>query len=301
MDTPDSLYAELLKNPDENSLRAAIADALEERAGDGDDDRARFVRGQLRLHQIGPRRPLLEDCVVATHGPRCYSVSLGDKEVKVGDRVDVGVYNHRRNDPKKIKDKTLHGLRVTRMTPDTYMPGATEVVLVEDGDSTPFPRDEYDRIREDCREIFSRWSFGLGARGVPETFEVVGLRTTCVFERGFLSVVKSAWNYFRQDARTLFGNPITRVVLEDIPEYQSQDRRADAKHEFALTGHAGSASSVRGQWADEVMRQCSLRHAVPLREWHSSADQLGLARDAVIQLLRRCWPTVPEGGWVLPD
>lgn len=292
MSTVTELYAEIIKSPADDTLRGAYADALDERGDKGDADAARFVRNQLRLHAIGKPRKVVEYGIVGRHGDRVYTVTVGFDEVDLGERVDLAPQVLKPSDRHK---KKYFGLKAIKFRNTDSFLGVHDVVLVEDGDSVPFPRAEYDALMKDCREQFARHH----ARDVKATgiLGIAGPNYTLEYERGFISRVTASWRrWLNSGSDWCAAYPVSRVVLTDLPEIQHQSASRDGYlHEFAFAGIGPmtfflDAERVRG-----------LRRFTLDRHWLTVEDAEAEIRKITVELLRDGWPSVPEGGWTLPD
>lgn len=294
MSTVTELYAEIIKSPADDTLRGAYADALDERGERGDADAARFVRDQLRLHAIGKPRKVVEYELIKTHGARVYTTTVGIDEVDLGERVDLVPHIRREQDRRK---KVYHGLKAIKFRDaDTFL-GIHDVVLVEDGDSVPFPRAEYDALMLDCRAQFARHH----ARDVKTVTDlgIAGPGHALYYERGFLSRVVTSWRHWRERGDGYCKDyPISRVELTDLPEIQHQPSRAGMSEQLREFAFGGIGSSPFFLDAERVR---SLRRFIPEYQWTKSKDQEAEVRKITVELLCDGWPSVPKEGRTLPD
>ncbi len=135
MTTVESLYAEVLRNPADDTVRLVMSDALQERGEPGDEDRANFIRHQIELSRIG-EPPHVYEAVVARINDGYFVVDIGgadDDGIKVGDRLTVRDRSIRRS-------KNLHNVEVVKVFPAHDWDAGAVLHLRSDEHSNPYPK-----------------------------------------------------------------------------------------------------------------------------------------------------------------
>lgn len=296
--TLSALYKAIVANPQADDPRLQFADACEEL----DDPHpsipawGKFIKAQYALKAMGSPRYELQG-VIQRSGPDYFRIhGDDDAPIKPGDRVDVSGVSV----PESGKSNTVNaganypGLVVVKITPtDSY--GTTEIVLKKDAESIPFPQKEYDRLKDDCRYLFSNygtdWIERYGKRSAkftPNTFEV---RWTVVPEmrgsypeyrlwlsRGFVSVFDGWWDMWLKNAKHILPRfPITKVDLKDTPLY---------------SGRAHVEKCGTFWFTPKGPRVTDLMVSLDAMEPDAARDRICRA------LLAKHWPSVSE--WELP-
>src|SRR5438552_3433183 len=123
------LLQNVLENPEDDLARLLCADWFQE---NGEWERGKFVRAQVKLARLGPPHLVIaERCVLRNrYGPDYYTLTGGEETTtgrlimvaKIGDRIDV----------MKSYSRPMYGLRFSKMDAND------EMVLVNDADSKPW-------------------------------------------------------------------------------------------------------------------------------------------------------------------
>lgn len=130
-ETCAELYRAILADPEDDTVRLAWADALEEA---GDEERAEFVRAQVELAKW-PIHKQLHDTTgegrvlfKSRGGPDYYEFTMATRdEVVIGDRVDFP-----RHGKEGKKPRILPGLRVVRIVGDDRPANPATVIACRD-------------------------------------------------------------------------------------------------------------------------------------------------------------------------
>lgn len=140
------------ENPYEDVPRLAFADALDERGNNDDAARAEFIRTQIAMHKLGPRR-LEIHAIPIPRGDDYMEVVGSHPKVNVGDRVDV-VSPYLARARGRGKPQRFWGWRVTKILPDDPALDTVRVALRRDEHSKPYPFREIKRLGLRCRELW---------------------------------------------------------------------------------------------------------------------------------------------------
>ncbi len=298
----DHLYQAIVANPDEDVPRLMYADEAE--ASDDPDHqlRARFIKAQFRLRDIGPRRKVVEVSGLVPNGNGFrFTGGVGD-ELKVGDRVDIHQYNAWAKRPRMVgEDRPIlvHGVLVRRVLVDHILGGATQVDVVKAEHSIPYLEAERRQLALWCgARVLSEglvWAPGwtradyavvdgpiLHHKG-GSISDGASLR----FERGFPSWIHARWKWWCAHGTEMCQKmPITEVVFSKPPSLATSHDHQERRYRYYLTDTNGRLFTGPGH-----------ERVLTFGQVNGVGDMTSMLNETRRSLLHEAWPSVVRWKW----
>ena len=292
----------VVRDPYDDTVRMAYADALEESGDKNNSIYAEFIRIQFQLHAIG-KQPLVINAVPRMLGPDVMQVVVGSyssgwPETQVGKRVDV----HHKPSIRPGRIQKYYNWLVTKMELDDAAIGTSILTLKRDEFSIPYPFKQAKELEHELYKqrpdlnliqraeivdsLRSKTRFAAGPSSFPAInlhllspeFGPAGHSMRLTYERGFISHVSTDWRGWHTWGDTIIEHePITSVKLTTLPIW--------AASTIACLLLAGKEVQV-----DLMVK---LRNAM-----HGGIEKN--IRTARSEVLSYRWPSIHPDRWELP-